>query len=579
MHAPNDNSNPLPPVPLHLQYSSDVVEPKLALSATDRLPDLAGFDMVAAVSQDTLNFQLKKLWQSGTIRRELRLDVPDLGIALDAILDAPKVKLGIADERRTVLFTLHLARGTLRYWEGFGPNAKERSLEFAGWRYAFRVRMDMQAIERSAIEAGKAVPADVREKLSAFRDDMFSIRRLFMDFQSADLADFDPRESAMPLPDGSPAGAGVIGRLKDALAVHFKTLAGSDNPYVLGYSVERRRDAADPPALFAPTSATFSTFRDADDGRSALNFLLMLGGATAPSSPLAGLFHDNWIASPDYDGRMVIAAERFRERYILGQLLPAITESIRHHADSPGFVAVTSREDIRAKLRFSADDAGREAFDRSFGGVDDAPGWALYAYRDNLDRDDAPHDRGYGKIVGRDSGMINIYREEHTATSFHLRALPGPDVAFCGRGNAWMTWHFYEYPLNIRTWLGGIDVKYNFGFDARLVAGVDGRITVATHFTDNTPTTWHDTNVLVKLTDIFTSLFNASLGPRIERSKQMCAEIQGSIVRAIEDALKRRFEALGIPVIMPAGSVFYYKNASVDAASNVLFDISYKRDH
>src|SRR5690606_37354463 len=126
------------------------------------------------------------------------------------------------------------------------------------------------------------------------------------------------------------------------------------------------------------------------------------------------------------------------------------------------------------------------------------------------DVDDGHGNRGYGVIVGTDSGLLKIYREDRQAIAFTVEALPGPDIAFRGRGNAWITHHYYEYPLNAKLWMAGVDVSLAFGFDARVIAGADGRLTVAAQFADNTPTAWHDTNPLVKITDVFAGIFGAN---------------------------------------------------------------------
>lgn len=278
---------------------------------------LNGLHMVVAVTQDSVNYQFSLLHEQDIIRKKLDIVLTDDIIALHADLGSATVIFGLKDDPRSVLFILTIPKGIFTYWKGFGPDAKKTIVDFANWSYAFHVSLDMQELSKEKLAAGKAVPKVVKDHLDTFGNANFTIQQLFMDFQNANLADWDVDHSSMVFPDGAKIDDSQLAQFQKLLGNHFKSLKDTDNPFILGYTINARATGA--PSALDPTSSTFSTVKDPSrPGNSTLNFLLMTGNQALPANP--GLFEHNWVIPADVDGVMVIAHTLFWEGWILPSL-------------------------------------------------------------------------------------------------------------------------------------------------------------------------------------------------------------------------------------------------------------------
>lgn len=540
----------------------------LLLNAAAEPPtDLMGYHLVTAVTQDTVNFQFKKLFQSGVLHRTLDIADPESGIELHASLDAPLVRFGGEATPHTVLFTLRLKSGTLTYFEGFGPRAQRKQLPFKDWRYAFRVNMNMLQHARNA--AGSVVPEEVRRKLEAFSDDLFSIRRLFMDFQSANLADYAPELSQLPLEDGGSASRGVLLQFTRALELYFKSFKNTDNPYILGYSIERKNAAGGPPALFAPSGTTFSCFQDGEQpGLSSLNFLLMTRGQPFPPDPRAGVFPRNWVTSGEYDGRMVIAAEQFRKQYVEAELLPRVRAALG--GVSPSGLPDWSEVNPNTISALLGQAPGSLA----------GPAWLTRASTNNLYDDPDPANHGYGvNLVPNAPAGSRVFLRRYRSTFCALWQANGPALVFHGYGAIEERQEFYHYPLNIETFICNTRTALFFGFTVRLLAGTDGRLTLQMEFADSKPVKEHDLGALMKIANFLVGPLVGDLNQQLERMTQYGLDLQTSLVQGMQASLRATLGDVETRVVLPAGDVFFYKDLTRDSAGNVLLDISYKTEH
>jgi hypothetical protein len=547
---------------LHLMQSD-----LLMATAAEPPTDLMGYHLVTAITQDTVNFQFKKLFQSGVIHRTLEIADPETGIQLNASLDAPLVRFGGEASPHTVLFTLRLKSGTLTYFEGFGPRAQQKKLPFKGWQYAFRVNMNMLQHQRSA--PGSAVPEEVRRKLEAFSDDVFSIRRLFMDFQSANLADYAPELSQLPLEDGGSASRGVLLQFTRALELYFKSFKNTDNPYILGYSIERKNAAEGPPALFAPSGTTFSCFQDGEQpGLSSLNFLLMTRGQPFPVDPRAGVFPRNWVTSGEYDGRMVIAAEQFRKQYVDAELLPRVREALL------GVSGYGLSDWSEVNPNFISTLLGQAP------GSLAGPAWLTRASVNNLYADPDPANHGYGVCItpGAPAGS-RVFQRQYRSTMCGLWQANGSDVVFHGYGAIEDRQEFYHYPLGIETFVCKTRTAIFFGFTVRLLAGTNGKLTLQVEFADSKPVKEHDLGPLMKIANFLVAPIAGDLNQQLERMTQYGLDLQASLVSGMQGALRATLGEVETRVVLPAGDVFFYKDLARDSAGNVLLDISYKTEH
>jgi hypothetical protein len=305
---------------------------------------LAGYDMVLALSQNTINYQFSQLHKRNIIHKKwgvlggkttddknFHITDQDAGfkqkinawIAIqkeiekarkdnnwaeignlmnrvqsenlnftfgwEAVLLAPEVSF-IKDNTKEVFLELRFKSGKLYYREEETKAISVFDLKDA--LYVFKVPIGQLKVskENMILDAGESAKTIIRE--SGLSDEDFTIQSLFLNFENANISNFDTTKSK--LPDGSDSD------FQNAIANYFNmTIAGSGNPYVLGYGIHRKKIKATEKAMFQPTSLAFSTSYSNKNKQSgvfsALNFLMMLNDTKPPSSTTAGILPHSLI--------------------------------------------------------------------------------------------------------------------------------------------------------------------------------------------------------------------------------------------------------------------------------------------
>ena len=305
---------------------------------------LAGYDMVLALSQNTINYQFSQLhkrniihkkwgvlggktddnknfyitdqdanfkqkinawiaiqkdiekarkdnnWtEIGNLMSKVKSDNLNFRFGWEAVLLAPEVSF-IKDNTKEVFLELQFKSGKLYFRE---EETKAVSVfDLKDVLYAFKVPIGQLKIskENMILDAGESAKKIIRE--SGLSDEDFTIQSLFLQFENANISSFDKSKSK--LPNGSDEA------FQNAVANYFNmTIAGSDNPYVLGYGIQRKKMKATEKAMFQPTSLAFSTSYSTKDKQpgvfSALNFLMMLNDTKPPSTTTAGILPQSLI--------------------------------------------------------------------------------------------------------------------------------------------------------------------------------------------------------------------------------------------------------------------------------------------
>jgi hypothetical protein len=506
------------------------------ISASDQLPlremrqmtvadRLSGLHMLVSVTQDSLNYQFSELFERGIIHKNLDIVLGDTGLELHARLASPMVSFSVPTNRRAAVLTVRMPSGTFVYWTGVGPKAVKNTIEFADWSYAFQVSLDLRTIEQEALKASAAVPPEVKAHLQNFSSDMFTVRHLFMDFQNANLAAFDPNRTRMAFPDGKPLSAGQLTQFQNMLQTYFATLRGTDNPYVLGYAIHPTPSTS--AATFIPTGSTFSTYDDPkSEGMNALNFLLMTQHADLPSDPKAGLFDFNWVTSRDYDGRFVIASRMFWDRWFLPILRDALWLGDAASA-AQGWTFSRHTEDKRTE-------------------VDAVNCISALTKVDN---------------------HVTMTNDRSAVVSFKNAGPSSVEIALSGRLQ--MTYRA-DFQCILPEWMSET-ATIDWTGKVVLTAGRDGQVSMALTVTVPAASKVTDGNWLGK----------GDIGV-IPKNQ----EVLNGVGQSFEDSMKRAlgnvtdaFKALNSRFLMPAGDVFFFKNIQTDDAGNLLFDVAYKAEH
>jgi len=509
------------------------VLPERLMRAPAALDYLTGYDMVTAITQNTINSQLRKLWAEDVIRQHLDLVLDeDEGVNLSADIAAPTVSLDVAGSQHRVIFNLPLVSGSFTRWKIVKGRPVLESLPIENWVLAFEVNMGIAQIERSYLDAGKdkgTIPKEVIKSLENFTDDHFNISHLFLDFQNADLSNLDQARTVMP--NLKPTESQ---QLTELLNAYIRNLKGTDNPYILGYSVATKDPSktANIMPIFRPTYCTYSTHKyqaaQPNPGIDTLNYLLMTDKHSAPTNPQAGIFNINWVESEDVYGSMAVSRALFERNYVEALVLQNIKQSL----------GVPSN------------------FSRS-GDV-----WAL-KYED-------VHKETYPKA---DSGIKDIYGEYTNKVEFNASVMRGTSPSITVNGRFFRRSYVYE------DWgfLGRTEAWANITLDWRVIirfsAGSDGRINTSIEVTKiSGPTIDKHVDALFVMSD----WFGGNIGPITDRVAQAYADLQNLGVSQLGSACGNAFNRLQQLTVLPAGEVFFYKDLQINDEGDLLLHITYK---
>ncbi len=314
------------------------------------MDNLTGLDMIVAITQQTINSELWNLFTTPldpndpnsdyvishtleTHPKVLPPNVPAPGPGITAVVGsmdeglAPTVELNFpTTNRHNLVFKVPLTSGTMNYFDIL--TGQLATIRIDHWTIAFDVNMNIVEITAKSLPSSGASAAAQRY-LQQFSDQEFTINRLALDFENANLANMDVKGSTVPGDPNSIAHITIIATLSG----YFQGLKDSSNPYILGYPISSKNPQQTHPVLPAiePTTTTFSTTpyivppprqhwaipagaaanTPGQDDLSTLNFLMMTQHKSFPTDPNTGLFNLNWVNSSDMQGVMVVANRIF----------------------------------------------------------------------------------------------------------------------------------------------------------------------------------------------------------------------------------------------------------------------------
>jgi hypothetical protein len=485
--------------------------------------ETAGFEIVTSISQDTVNFQIFHLFKMGVIPKKLDIELDDTGISIKADLLPPTVDFGALDSASAVLFSLNMRSGTFTYWEGNGPKATQQHIDFQNWVYTFDVNLNFQQIEQSALQVSAVVPDVVKQTLSNFTADMFTIQHLFLDFENTGIARYDADRTKMPAPGGTRITAGQMTQWQNALQSYFTGLAASANPYILGYTPSLVPAKIGTVSLFTPTGATFSTYRGAaTSGDNTLNFLLMTHGRALPLVPPNGMLSASPITSHADDGAMVIAPGLFTADYLQGSLLYLFTDftGAPFTHDGNQWTASSSTSD--------------------------------------------PHLPTTNSVI-----FCDLTKTRSATVTLTTGSTPTVHVA----GEYKMSAVFSEDTMG-HIWDGTATYALPWTLDVVLSAGTNGTIVPKPTFTLGKESKDSSENVFQKLGDVF----SAGLAPGIQQAQALGQSLASSITDAIKNNVGQALNTLGQVIVLPGGDVFMFSGATLLDDYGLRFDITYNAD-
>jgi hypothetical protein len=282
------------------------------------------YDHITVVSQDAINYQLAAMYKLNKTLQKLSIHLDDDDWAgIEAELGPSNVELQLGTDNRAVVFFLYLKTGKLQYWTGFGPKAKQNSVDIKDWVIALHVNLAFE-LKTTGFDQ---LPQNVRDRLKVLND--YSVQQLLIDFTSANIATRDKSRSKFTVP----AEASSFFEL--FMNDYFTERAKNSNDSVIHYlpKVGSAQKGYAIPTI-PPTDLTFQNLpfvvSASDQGKvgpnSMLVYLQMTQNHPLPRDLLA--VSANWVVpSPNdttatYDGTVALSKATFLD----GWLMPKLAE-------------------------------------------------------------------------------------------------------------------------------------------------------------------------------------------------------------------------------------------------------------
>ena len=408
----------------------------------------------------------------------------------------------------------------------------------------------MQQIKQDTLQSLSKIPSRVKEHLENFNEDMFTIRHLFMDFQDANIANYDMKKSKFPISSEMIARQ-TITILQLTLQNYFKSLEGSDNPYILGYSIEEKRanNSSNIPPTFIPTGCTFSTFYDSRETKndekelSTLNFLLVTDNKKLPTSDRSGIFDKTWMQPTNNAEGCFVIGEIF-----INWLLPKIKELLlKPFCKEKGEDGKTNIMDkLKEKMNLSQISTG----------------WNFSAsYEDEYLPPKGERTGDFYHVRNKwnlDCEMIlstDCFSEKEKNIS--KKAI----IKLSGKIH-----RYHMHSGSGRCIDGDATQKWNCQID--IIAGTNGQIAFKCLDLKTPPP-----DIKIEQ-DFFSNFFNSIFG-----NHQVGNWFRKEFNEVTNELEKEFPENLNIRFILPAGNIFFFKNTCFDDAVNLLLEVTYKREN
>lgn len=285
-------------------------------------------------------------------------------LSLIANIAPPQVDI-IKNNSKDLILKIPFESGSKLYYTHEGKKM-EYDLGSNKIVYAFRVAVGKVRInaDKKVVEVdenGKSTEKTLREK--GINDNDFTISALFLDFENANIAEYDSLNSK--LPDDLNHNA----LLQAAMTNYFKNLATSEHPYVLGYAINKKEIKQGERALFYPSGVTYSTSHSTEKRASTFNFLMLLNNHAYPSGADAGVLPHSLMSyaqdtTSTVNGAFGLNISEFEENYV-NKLSPILKDRIRMKMGSRYHSGDVRGKDI--EIRFGN---GRNAMYLQYRGIE-----------------------------------------------------------------------------------------------------------------------------------------------------------------------------------------------------------------
>lgn len=511
---------------------------------------LNNYDMVLAVSQNTINNQFFLLFAEGVISNTINISylASNPALQLNATVNAPTVDMELDPANLNQLnFNLNFASGTFTYMDYAKDPNNPQSADVSGWVISMLVNLEQMTIA-STTPPGLNVSASAQQALSNYvGDSAFTVNALFLDFDNVNLSQLIINAAGVQMQPSDPQYPWVL----TAMQQLFASLKSSGNPYILGFHAASNNPSQTNPQLpaLAPTSVQFisnqynypaGTQGPSDDGLSCLCYLAMTGTDPLPyPDGKEPAFVWNPIPSAQVQGRMFIDNNTFNSGYVHALVLPVLQNAM----NTPGSWTQTGNS------------------------------WTL-----DYKTDDKDQNGGHGPLIAK--GLLNTYAvntvENFCTIAFDIANSTANQLLYNGSGYFYQKLDLYQQPLDIWTHIAWASTKLPFTFTLTISAGASATLLVTFTPSKGDPDQDHGENPLVKIGDAIAGLFSANIQDQLNDLNGQWTSFQGSEFSSFTTQAAQGFQGLSEQLILPAPQQFYYSNIGLNSENDVVLDIGYK---
>lgn len=524
---------------------------------------LNGYDMVVALTEDTINAELVRLYSTQltndpnsefVIHHVLNTVTVDDKGSKDGFenvqIDVPTISLdsGVSKQNYITLI-LRLLSGTYYYVDAHGT---QQHVQVENWQIDCPVN-----VSKTPYTSDTRTSMATKEVLQSFSNANFTINSLALNFEDADsLAE----DVSITFPENSQlSGKQRVFVIAD-IADYLHGLQGSNNPYILGYPITAAPTNSTV-SIFQPVSINYSTtpylypaghdsHDHSNDGLGTLNLLLMTANNPPPDSSSAGIFRTNWIdpsmkqGDNEVQGIMVVSKKVYRGQFLelnvllhLFQLLAAMPGPLA--VQTGGFVAT---DDHTWQLNYQHEVSN--TYENADSGVRDLIETKTYI------------NTCTASLIAGPYPLIKIAGSLHCNVSYkETEHFSGADVA-----GAW-------------AWAA---TRVDWDSYVTFAAGQNGKIlvNVAPAESYTAPQT-SDKGPYYQLTDWIANWLGKGMDNTLREVQAASSAVAGNTFVGIASGISAAFTPLNNTYVFPGGSTFFFSNLQMNAEGDLLVYITY----
>jgi hypothetical protein len=528
-------------------------------------PTLSGYDLVWAVTPETLRTQLAELQLSGRLPTNVlvgNLDEAGLQIGGDgddsASIAVPELRFDTSVAHSATL-VLTFIKGNMRFYNGYGNKHGVLKQSIAGWKLAFTVKLQLGPIALQQALA-RATPA-CAQRLARFDESQHRLQAVTLDFERSDLMHMDPAHSRLDTDNHSLATNFV-----NFIGAWLKGFAGAANPFVLAYAATR----------MAPGEALLTRLQTGSVNLSAaggLNLLQMLGRRAGQDVRVRAEPQQLAEYSPGSAGRMVLAREVLLKRFLKPMLLDPIQERLsalpdyRNARVGHEHGALNREESFNEKSGVSAtlDNGARAVF------VANAGGWG---YRDHV------------LLHWREGNRLSHVRESEQDLQFSVTLSTQPDNLGVPRLTVDLYSSVMRYEWDrasqkmalfnrkINMGKGWARCTMHWSLRLQFVAGEDGVIRLKLAGKKAPVATDSGVVGMYVVSDALAHLLNMNkLSNDWDNSPAGLLALQDEVAGPLGEAATALFEQFAAELVLPAGSQPGYRNIQLNRDGNIELEL------